>query len=243
VRESAFRQRQSELAGGVIVKVALCLSGLPRFLNQTQAYWHQCIIDPYDADVFVHSWTEPTAHSSIQQTILQLYQPKAAEFGSIPQFDVSSYKDRIWPHRITPSAQFSQFSSIQRAQRLRQNYEKHHEFEYDIVVRARFDWYLEKVDFEINKCVNVPRTPTLDGHVFTYCEQQLVGISDQFAYGSSAAMTVYGNLVDRIPHLYHNCGVDFCGELFLRAHLHEQNLSIKQHRWNHGIVRDWGVMP
>jgi hypothetical protein len=225
------------------VRVALCLSGLPRFLNQTHEYWRRCIINAYHTDVFVHTWISATNNQSIQKTILQLYQPKAAEFATIPNFDVSSYKDRIWPHRITPAAQFSQFTGIQRVQMLRQNYEIQNRFEYDIVVRARFDWYLEKVDFEINNCVNIARTPTLDGHKFTYCGQQLVGISDQFAYGSSRVITVYGQLVDRIPHLYHNCGVDFCGELFLRAHCHEQNLPIKQHHWNHGIVRDWGVMP
>jgi hypothetical protein len=159
------------------------------------------------------------------------------------KFDTSSYIDRIWPHRIDPQAQFSQFYGVQQSQLLRRKWEDSHGFRYDVVVRARFDWYLERVDFERNDFVNNARTPTLDGHHFTYCGTPLVGISDQFAYGNSDVMFTYGDMVDNIHHLYHDCGVDFCGELFLKAHLHENNLDVKQHIWNHGIVRDWGVMP
>jgi len=158
-------------------------------------------------------------------------------------FDVSTYTNRIWPHRVTPQAQFSQFEGIKRAQQLRQTQEQATGTPYDVVIRARFDWYLAHVNMETNACVNVARTPTLDGHIFTYDKTQLVGISDQFAYGSSQVMNVYAQVVDNIHALYHRHGVDFCGELFLRAHLHEHNVCIRECSWNNGIVRSWGIMP
>lgn len=228
------------------MRVALCFSGQPRYLMQTYPYWRNCIIDRYSADVFVHTWKTPLdpAHNQwVSDTVVSLYNPVSFQFETPVEFDVSSYTDRIWPFRITPSAQFSQFTGVQRSQQLRHRHEAAQGFVYDVVVRARFDWYLKRVDFEKNNCVNTARTPTLDGHRFLWRDQQLVGISDQFAYGSSEIMTTYGDMVDNIYNLYHNERVDFCGELFLRAHLAYHNLPIKEHHFDNGIVRDWGVMP
>lgn len=228
------------------MRVALCFSGQPRYLTQTYLYWRHCIIDRYAADVFVHTWKNPLDLSQdqfVQDTVISLYNPVAFQFETPVEFDVSSYTDRIWPFRITPSAQFSQFTGVQRSQQLRQRHEVAQNFKYDVVVRARFDWYLKRVDFQQNLCINTARTPTLDGHRFNWRGQQLIGISDQFAYGTSDLMTTYGNMVDNISHLYHNEAVDFCGELFLRAHLAYHNLDIKEHVFENGIVRDWGVMP
>lgn len=226
------------------MKVAVCFSGLPRFVQECAAYWRHCLLEPYDCDVFVHVWkSSPASDHTHAQLINQFYSPTIMVQDHTPQFDVSSYTQRVWPHRVTPQAQFSQFEGIKRAQQLRQRSELHNGRKYDVVIRARFDWYLHEVLFEHNTCVNVARTPTLDGHHFTYDHVPLVGISDQFAYGSSHVMDVYAQIVDNMPSLYHNHGVDFCGELFLRAHLHEHNVCIRQHVWQNGIVRTWGIMP
>jgi hypothetical protein len=194
----------------------------------------------------VHTWKDAEdlrKNQWCRDTVISLYNPTAFAFETPPQFDVTSYRDRIWPYRITPAAQFSQFTGVQRSQLLRQRWERSHNFEYDIVVRARFDWYLASVDFELNNCINTARTPTLDGHRFQLRGQQLTGISDQFAYGNSRLMSIYGDMVDNIYNLYHNETVDFCGELFLKAHLTYHNIEVKQHVFQNGIVRDWGVMP
>ena len=226
------------------MKVAVCFSGLPRFISECFPYWRKCLLEPYDCDVFVHTWQSHTVQDYLtQQYVSHAYQPVRFHMQPVPEFDVSSYTDRVWPHRISPHAQFSQFEGIKRSQALRQTQERVRGAAYDLVVRARFDWYLDKVDLEQNPCVNVARTPTLDGHKFTYDQIPLVGINDQFAYGYSDVMDVYAQVVNNIPNLYHAHGVDFCGELFLRAHLHEHHMFIKQHVWNNGIVRDWGVMP
>jgi hypothetical protein len=226
------------------MKVAVCFSGLPRFIQQCAPYWRKSLLEPYDCDVFVHTWCQDAVQDAVtQQIVSHMYQPVRFQMQPMPVFDVSMYTDRIWPHRITPQAQLSQFAGIKRAQLLRQTQERAQGFLYDVVIRARFDWFLAQVVLEINPCVNVARTPTLDGHTFTHDEIPLVGVNDQFAYGTSAIMDVYSTVVDNIPHLYANHGVDFCGELFLRAHLHEHRVCIKLHRWHNGIVRAWGIMP
>ena len=228
------------------MRVALCFSGLPRFVQQTHKHWQQSIIAPYDPDIFVHCWKTATTdfeQSLIQQSILDLYAPRAAIFATTPVYDTSSFTDRIWPHRITPQNQYSQFDGIKRSQLLRHAWEQQHDFEYDIVIRARFDWYVEKITFECNSAVNIAHTPTLDGHKFMFQQQPLVGINDQFAYGTSDVMLKYAGLVDNIHHLYHHCGVDFCGELLLKAHFYSQDVPVKQHVWNNGIVRSHGIFP
>lgn len=229
------------------MKVAICFSGLPRFVEQTHAYWKRSILAPYQPDVFVHCWKSGAQEKDdlVTRQITHLYKPKLFQFQNIPQFDTASYVERIWPHRITPQGQFSQFTGIKRSQQLRQTWERMHNFTYDVVVRARFDWYLAQVQFEINHFVNVAATPTLCGHVFHFhgLGLDLVGINDQFAYGSSQTMNTYSQLVDNIPYLYHHHKIDFCGELFLKAHLEYHRVQVKEHRWQNGIVRDTGIMP
>lgn len=229
------------------MRVALCFSGLPRFIEQTHVYWKNSILDPYGPDVFVHCWKSGSDHEDklTETQITNLYQPKLFQHAHVPQFNVASYVERIWPHRITPQNQFSQFTGIKRSQQLRQQWEQQHNFVYDVVIRARFDWYLRHVQLEINHNVNVAHTPTLAGHVFHFhgLGLDLVGINDQFAYGSSKTMTMYGKLVDNIPYLYHHHKIDFCGELFLKAHMEYHRITVKQHVWQNGIVRSTGIMP
>jgi len=226
------------------MRVALCFSGMPRFVEEAFPYWKQSLLDPYQPDVFVHTWenTGPS-YNNLRQTLLTLYNPRALTIQAPQTFDVSIYRDRIWPHRTTPSNQVSQYTSIKRSLELRRQWETQHEFEYDIVIRARFDWYLKEADLEVNDKINVAHTPTLLNHRFQFQGQPHVGISDQFAYGSSRNMTIYSQLVDNMPRLYQDHGIDFCGELFLKAHLLYHQLDVKEHRWTNGMVRSDGIMP
>jgi hypothetical protein len=41
------------------MKIALCFSGLPRFVEQTSENLYNNLIQNYDVDVFVHTWYEP----------------------------------------------------------------------------------------------------------------------------------------------------------------------------------------
>lgn len=199
---------------------------------------------PYNPDVFVHTWLpDGTSQHNLNQAIQNLYNPRVIWIQKPQNFDVSLYKDRIWPHRTTPNNQISQYTSIKRSLNLCEQWSNSMGVEYDIVVRARFDWFLETVDFELNDSVNVAHTPTLSGHKFLWNNQIEIGISDQFAYGNPQVMKVYAQLVDNLPILYQDYRIDFCGELFLKAHLLYHKVSVAEHKWKNGIVRDDGIMP
>lgn len=230
------------------MKVALCFGGQPRYLHQTFGYWKNCILDRYQPDVFVHSWNTPDAETgrtdpTLYDQILSLYQPRSCTLESGIQIDTSIYKERIWPHRTTPHGVLSQWYSVCHSLRQRQQYEQHNNFKYDVVVRARFDWFLESVDLEINDCWNIALTPTLAGHRFRLRGQVLTGINDQFGYGTSTTADVMQGIFDHIPYLYQNEQVDFCSELFVKAHLELNGVPVKEHKFNNGMVRWWGINP
>lgn len=225
------------------MKVALCFGGLPRYVMQTHAYWCKCLLDPYAPDVFVHTWCEDSNILPLRDQILSLYNPVSCVVEPPRAMDVSIYKDRIWPHRTTPQGVLSQWYSVQQSLRARSAHEQVNGFTYDVVIRARFDWFLEQVQLEVNPHWNIAHTPTLNNHRFRLRGEILTGINDQFGYGTSHTADVMSELFDQIPHLYQNEQVDFCSELFLKAHMHLHHIQIQEHKWNNGMVRWWGVNP
>lgn len=228
------------------MRVALCFSGLPRFISQTHQYWFKSLIKPYNPDVFVHTWRWSdiwNPNHNIDQQLQSLYNPKVIQIESTKTFDTSMFVDRVWPHRTTPATVLSQWYSIKQSIMHKARYEEVMGFKYDVVVRCRFDWYLREIVLEQNNMINVALTPTLAGHRFTYDGNLFVGINDQFGFGSSDNMDIYGSVFDNIPSLYANHGVDFCSELFLKAHLVENNIKVNEIPLENGIVRLQGIMP
>jgi hypothetical protein len=228
------------------MRVALCFSGLPRMVENTARYWHNSIITRYPTDVFIHTWDWCdiwNPNTQLKHTLMSLYQPRVLEISTPKTFDTSMYVDRIWPHRTTPAGVLSQWYSVQKSIEFKQELEQAQGSEYDIVVRARFDWYLNNHSLIQNNAVNVALTPTLDGHRFLWNQQPHTGINDQFAYGSSSLMNQYAKLFDNIPNLYSAQGVDFCSELFLKAHLLDCNIEVCDHEMQNGITRLTGIMP
>jgi hypothetical protein len=222
------------------VRVALCFSGLPRFVRETHRYWKRCLLDVYQPDVFIHTWQNLDFDPN---NFWSLYQPKILSWEQPKKYDVSLYTDRIWAYRTVPQNQLAQYTGIQKAIGLALDYQTNFGFEYDVIIRARFDWFLQTVELELNNAVNVAHTPGLSGHRFQFLDQEYLGISDQFAYGSSTTMKTYAQLVDWLPTLYQDYKVDFCGELFLKSHLLLHNIPVKEHNWHNGIVRPTGIIP
>ena len=229
------------------MRVALCFSGHTRFFAQSHQYWKSVVLDRYQPDVFVHTWIEPSDLAGSEndlRTLHDLYAPVviAREPPRVFPGADEIYRDRLWPHRITVQGQLSQFTGIKMAQQLRRSYEDAMGFKYDISIRARFDWYLEQLELEVNDQLNVPDCPTLYDHGFTYKGQPEIGICDQFAFGKPDLMNTYGEMVDNFHHLYHECGVDFCGELFTKAHMLDKGIDVKQQVMGNGIVRETGIL-
>lgn len=205
-----------------MLRVAVCFAGLPRLNQSTVPKWQQ-FISRYNADVFVHSWQEPTADKSrIVQQISAEFAPRQLCIEPIKTFNTARFTERIWPHRSQPSNVLSMWYSIKNSIKLCTDWAD----DYDIVCRARFDWWCDNIQLEPTDGVTVPDDPGLSGHHFTYNNTQYVGHNDQFGYGSHTAMQAYASTHDRIPWLYSDNGVDFCSELFLTANLISYNIPV-----------------
>ena len=210
------------------MKVAVCISGQPRNVQSTYPLIYENLIEPNNADVFVHSWIDPNfigrrpvssggviasdvIPANIDQIILDLYQPKAHIFESQIEFDGSKYEERKYP-QIKPKNSISQRYSVFRSISLALTHDI-----YDCIVRIRFDWALgvpiEVVDFDLTHLVCPNDCPHPNG------------INDQFGFGNTDVMMYYAGLYYNIDNLY-DAGLPFCDEILLYYHMIGNGIEI-----------------
>jgi hypothetical protein len=212
------------------MKVALALSGLPRLYLQSTLSW-QKFIQKYNCDVFIHTWGDTTT----KHQILNYYSPKLLEIEHPKTFDISLYKDRIWPHRSSPANVISSWYSINSALTLCERYYNHIEEDYDIICRGRFDWWCKDIVLNISSNLTVPDDPGLNGHHFNFNGPRIAH-NDQFAFSNKVIMKEYANTYNAIPDLYQK-GVDFCSELFLTANMIDKSIDVDFQKMHYGILR------
>lgn len=212
-------------------RIAVCFAGLPRLTAATESTWKR-FVERYDADVFVHTWlSSPSERSSVNERICNALHPKQMMTEPVRAFNTARFDERIWPHRSQPGNVLSMWYSISESMRLC----RESGTSYDVICRARFDWWCPNLEIELSNGLTVPDDPGLSGHHFTYKGQPFVGHNDQFGYGSPEIMDIYSSTFDRIPWLYSDDGVDFCSELFLTANMisagirvnHQKNLTYR----------------
>ena len=213
------------------MKVALCLSGLPRLFKKSTESW-QTFIKKYNADVFIHSWGDDTT----KKAIINAYSPKLLVVEPAKSFDVSLYTDRIWPHRSSPMNVISSWYSINQVLNLSERYYTHTGEDYDVILRSRFDWWCDDIELEINEGLTVPDDPGLSGHHFNFMGPRLAH-NDQAGYGNKTVMKKYASTYHEIPRLYLN-GIDFCSELFLTANMIDKNIRVNFQTLKYGIIRE-----
>lgn len=210
------------------MKVALCFAGLPRFNNNLMLNWKNKIINRYNAQVFVHTWydTYPDI-SSLRAHLCPIIQPTMLAVEHFVQFDTSIYTpERTWPHRSTPNNVLSMWYSINKSFGMAQDWAQSHGFEWDVMIRARWDWWFEHVDIVTRDAVTVPADAGLGGHLFAWQNSTQCAHNDQFGFGPPKYMQHYANTINCVPTLYLNDNVDFCSELLLTANLLKQNIPI-----------------
>jgi hypothetical protein len=155
-------------------KIALCLSGHTRNFLKPYYALQKYLLDKYEIDIFIHTWAydghlenlHDTSgnHRKIienknkvdQETLKLLYKPKNLIIEdptsnnfilNIPKkIKLNNYKSKgpilnnynVW----------SQMYSIYNANKLKIEYEKKNNFEYDFVIRMRFDHILDQFKHE-----------------------------------------------------------------------------------------------
>lgn len=209
-------------------KIALCLSGQPRYLKIGYEYLKRYLLDVYDIDVFVHTWwdfdkigkqfqlsehmnygRQCVLEESTLSDIYSLYKPKSFMYEQSKNFVCASNVDY---GKCLPNSVYSMFYSIHKANELKCLHEQSSDFKYDIVIRSRFDIIINNLNFgdiDLNSYF-------VSGEIYR-TEQQCIP-NDQFCLSSSENMDIYSDVYNQLK-TYETSNVPFVGERILKHHL------------------------
>lgn len=213
------------------MRVAVALSGLSRVHPISAASWGR-IVGRYQADVYVHSWKNPTNCGEQAHLLNWIFKPSRLVIDDLPEVDVSLYPDRHWPC-IDVYRSICMWHGINRAHNMVRTSGEH----YDIVIRGRMDWHVHHLDILEFDGVVIPHDPDKIPLSFPYDGQLMHGLNDHFAYASIPHMDAYVKTLEEIPALYRDEGVDYCPENFLAAALHKQRIPVMFQRMEHKLIR------
>ena len=237
------------------MKIALCLSGQPRFVKEVAPYIIQNACDGYDVDVFVHLWfdedlqTKPykfegqwqsqRLRSTAVEEVLQIYKPvchiveQSKKFID-PTIHFETSLNRYWTWG-EPGQEFrdriinntiSYYYSLNQVNNLKKAYEYANGFKYDWVVKCRTDTILHtKINYE-----------HYDPNVinFSNISNQPDGmINDWFDFGGSKVMDAFMGVFPIFDFTIEKCMSEnnnaFCPELIHRKMVDCFGIDIQAH--------------
>lgn len=208
------------------MRIALCLSGQPRYLDMGYRDVYRCLLSKYSIDVFIHTWWNENLigkrfdfapnlsygrtgmwESDTINKIQHLYKPVDFMYEQQKLFKIHS--DVTWEMQ-NPVSLYSMTYSINESNNLKKNNEKKENIIYDIVIRCRFDIVINSFNLNLND-IDLEKI-YVSGEINPL-------INDQFAISSSENMDYYADFYNRIEEYYNSGYRDFVNEHFLRHHL------------------------
>jgi hypothetical protein len=212
-------------------KIAICFSGHIRDLDRTKDYWTK-LIKQYDMDVYASFWdTENIELGDTIENFHRIYDIKKVEMESYSAFESSTLSvlrmginppSFLLSHLKESCQDFGTMSmwyKIWRANLLTKTLG----IDYDIVIRARTDTYLDdKMDIIQNNMLNVPY-----GRVKTVRWEDSDGISDLFAYGTPKIMDYYSTCYFFMMEHMSKGHYMVPHEYFLHTHLNKISIPIR----------------
>jgi len=221
-------------------RVAICLSGQPRFLDRCWPSIKRHLVAPLEADIFGHFWCS-VSKLSIDQLLYTSDASKFVQYIKLnpdilkqfnyvvyePQlyFDQSLYKSSCTEENSRMQSKsfqgvLSMHYSIWRADQIRQIYEAD-KGRYDLIIRCRTDmeWHQEPNWDEI---LHLSKFGIITPDHETYgC------VNDQVAFGTSRDIGEYSLCYFNIPALF-RAGTNFHPETILRDHLKNRGVNWNQ---------------
>jgi len=222
------------------MKVALCLSGQPRFLetcynNSMKPY----ILDAFSPDVFIHTWEtsnmvgdhfingygdkmgEPISED-LTERMLTLYQPTKYIIEPQIQFDSSKWGGRLMTSIKSDHLQ-SMFCSIYKSNELKKRHEQENNFVYDWVIRIRFDMAIPSGPLRLTELDNTHLW------VATGCFDSQNGYLDSVGYSSSKIIDIYSDTFNHLDSIAdQNPDMGICGEYILRKHIDSNGIQVSE---------------
>lgn len=232
------------------MKIAVCLSGKPRFLEKGYHQIFENIISKNDnVDFFIHTWWDKNNSEEFVkgyngdklddlgrvrrcvypdntlEMIVKYYNPKNMITDQQIYFDTP---EDVNYESVNPQSLYSMLYSIKISNDLKKKYEIEKGFEYDVVIRSRFDIIFHRLDFDLS---------SID-YSMVYTDEVGVGFSnDQFAISNSVGMDYYSSLFDMLDVYYKNGFKGFIGERLVTHHLGDR-LYLSENIKNNIIKND-----
>lgn len=222
------------------MKVALCLSGQPRFLET--CYYSSMkpyILDPFSPDVFIHTWETSNMvgqyfingygdnmgapiTEDLGERITTLYQPAKCIIEPQIQFDSSKWSGRLMTSIKSDHLQ-SMFCSVYKSNELKKRHEQENNFKYDWVIRIRFDMAIPSGPLQLGELDNNQLW------VATGCFDNNNGYLDSVGYSSSKIMDIYSDTFNHLDNIAdQNPGMGICGEYILRKHIEGNSIPVSE---------------
>lgn len=228
------------------MKVALCFSGGIRNLENNYESIRRCLIEPLNADVFIHGWyfkTEELENThkmykkeeTNKSRVLMLLKPKKSKFEIYnknkedemkDKFNIDEIKNKykensnlcqLYPNTV------GMFWSIYESNLLKKEYENENNFKYDVVIRCRpdFEYYTPMSESILSSVKSNTILMPLDNYAY------FTKKCDKFAIGDSESMDKYSELILSILKYEEKYPEDFWdGPNVLDKHLKESNIKI-----------------
>lgn len=233
--------------------MAICFSGQPRSIDkkdfESVRLFYQNLIEPNGgADVYVHAWFDKglagkdyvpgsthfvhlgTWSGNEDELIAKCYEPVACVLESqdrLAPFIEEARAFGFGSKKFSLESTFGMFASIYEANKLKQEQEALHQFKYDVVVRARFDFCLNtKID-----CSQLDLTKVYVPGRWTK-RQPKTNVNDSFAIGSSENMDRYSSCYCNLMEIMKDATKNNRNEQILKVHCVRSGLKLVE-QWKH----------
>ena len=202
------------------MKIALCLSGLPRSSMFCYPYIYDAFMNnDYDIDVYIHAWSMCRA--------IDLYNPKKIliENDTLKLIEIKNEISEPSHEMILASPNsgntLQMFYSIKKCFDLIEG-------EYDFVIRSRFDLFIQE-KFNLKEIINELNSTDNDIYIpFQINNHISNGLNDQIAIGKFEKMKIYSNLYSNLKDII-NKSLIFRAENFLETHMIDNKMKIIIH--------------
>jgi len=222
------------------MKTAILITGQIRNAKECADSIRAKIIEPYNADVFIDTWTPESkiigsnervfANDASPDEIISLYKPKIAifeDFNTSPVFNNIKYNvtnkrnwstgyDGSYAHETKLENVFYMYYKIWRCFQNVVHYEDINNFKYDVIIRMRFDLLFDSfqvIDVKPNT-IYIPIGRDFRG-----------GDNDQMSMGSRDAMGKVCLLFTKLVE-YANKNIGLHPESVFRKHIEINDISV-----------------
>jgi hypothetical protein len=192
------------------MRVAVCLSGLPRFFKIGHRFHKKYLFEKYQPDVFIHTWYNENENEHAE--VIDLYKPKKYLIQKDRQIVLPREYSKGTSERYPAYNVFSLFKSIMESNNLKFEYENENDITYDWVFRLRFDYALNR-DFDLENMDN-------DKFHFSQELEDRGMVADQFAFSNSRNMDIYSHVFPNLDRYY---GM---GELLIAEHMLSMHMKL-----------------